>query len=164
MKKIFSALMIASLTCFYACGSKNDKKAEDVQAEEVPVENVSDNTPAAIDPNAVAIGVVDLDGTTVLTPDIKVNYPLVLDFNATWCGPCQQFKPAFDAAAEKYAGKVGFISVDVDNCPEVAQAFGVSGIPHVVIIAPGKEIQNFVGTGDLLPQDKFFALIDAALK
>lgn len=168
MKKIFSTLMIAAVAAgFIACSSKSENKADSNADEntrkEVPVTNVSDSNPSVIDPNAVAIGVVDLNDDSVLRPDVKAAYPIVIDFNATWCGPCQQFKPAFEAAAEKYAGKVQFISVDTDNNPETAQAFGVTGIPHVVILAPGKPAKDIVGTNDLLPQEKFFNLIDSVL-
>ena len=99
---------------------------------------------------------------TVNSADLKGKVVLINIF-ATWCGPCQQFKPAFDAAAEKFAGQVEFVSVDVDNNPNTAQAFGVTGIPHVVILAPGKNTQNFVGTDELLPQDKFFKLVEDVL-
>ncbi len=164
MKRIFNTLLLVALAAgFTACGSKSAGTTDAEKAGEAEVTTVSENDPAAFDPNTVAIGVVELDNDDALRPDIKTNHPIVIDFNATWCGPCQQFKPAFDAAAEKFAGQVEFVSVDVDNNPNTAQAFGVTGIPHVVILAPGKNTQNFVGTDELLPQDKFFKLVEAVL-
>jgi len=161
MKKIFSFLLVgASALSIMACSGNADKKA--ATTDEAVTEK-SDADPAVFNADAVPIGVVDLSDDTALRPDIKTNHVMAIDFNATWCGPCQRFKPAFEAAAEKYAGEVEFVSVDVDNNPETAKAFGVGGIPHIVILVPGKDPVNYVGTGDLLPQEKFFGILYSAL-
>ncbi len=59
---------------------------------------------------------------------------IILDFTATWCGPCQQFKPMYEFVAEDYAGMVDFYRVDVDKNKELAQMFEVSSIPALVYI------------------------------
>jgi thioredoxin len=68
----------------------------------------------------------------------------VIDFWAPWCGPCQMMAPAFEAAAKGAAG-VKFAKVNVDENPEVAQQYGVRGIPTVVFFKDGKEVNRFVG-------------------
>ena len=63
------------------------------------------------------------------TSDVQVSgdQPAVVDFGATWCGPCRFISPIFETLASKYPG-VGFYSVDVDELPDVAQAGSVSAV------------------------------------
>lgn len=68
---------------------------------------------------------------------ISDNLPIIVDFNATWCPPCKKFAPIFDAVAERYAGRALFVSIDVDQYPEIAKAYGVSSIPTVAFIMTG---------------------------
>ena len=63
--------------------------------------------------------------------------PVVVDFSATWCGPCQSIAPAFEALAAKHAERALFVQVDVDECAEVAERFDVSSMPTFVLLAPG---------------------------
>lgn len=158
MRKFLSVIFLAGLMC--ACGG--NKSADNAQADDA-VAGAEDNI-ELFNADKVDIGVVDLNDDEALRPDIKTNHLIVVDFNAVWCGPCQQFKPAFEAAAEKFAGQVEFVSVDVDNNPNTAKAFGVQGIPHVAFIIPGQEeVKNYVGTGELLPDSVFFNLIEQNL-
>lgn len=145
-----------------ACTSKADKAADATAEDNNEVAAAAINE-QLVWPDAVAIGVVSLDNDSILRPNVKTNHVIAIDFNATWCGPCRMFTPAFDAAAEKFAGEVEFIAVDVDNNPLTAQAFGVQSIPNVVIILPDGKTQNYVGTEDLLPEEKFFDIITKAM-
>ena len=53
----------------------------------------------------------------------------VVDFSATWCGPCRMLAPVLEQISEEMAGKVNFYNVDVDEVPELAQEFRISSIP-----------------------------------
>ena len=68
----------------------------------------------------------------------------VIDFWAPWCGPCRMMAPAFEEAS-KSAKNAHFAKVNVDENPEIAQSFGVRGIPTVIFFKDGKEVTRFVG-------------------
>ena len=71
--------------------------------------------------------------------------PIVIDFNATWCGPCQRFAPIFEAVAKEYGDKAIFMSVDVDVAPNAAHQFEVTAIPQVSILMPDGNVTSTVG-------------------
>ena len=85
---------------------------------------------------------------------------VVIDFNATWCGPCRQFAPTFEAVAEEMADKALFYSVDVDQHPELAQKYGVQSIPMVVYLQSTGQYESTVG---VLSKEDFTATIQENL-
>lgn len=70
---------------------------------------------------------------------------VITDFSATWCPPCQMLKPVINNLAEQYDGKVKFTSMDVDENQQVPAAFGIQGIPTLVVKKDGKVIDQLVG-------------------
>ena len=70
---------------------------------------------------------------------------LVIDFWATWCGPCRMLSPRVDAVAEKYAGKAVVAKCNVDDCEEIAAQFGIRSIPTLVFFKDGKPVDRTVG-------------------
>ena len=71
--------------------------------------------------------------------------PVVMDFYATWCGPCRQLAPTMDSLADQYAGKIKFVKVNVDESPKLAQQFQVEGIPMLVFFKDSKQTDKLVG-------------------
>ncbi|MDY5900353.1 MAG: thioredoxin domain-containing protein, partial [Candidatus Limisoma sp.] len=84
----------------------------------------------------------------------------VIDFYATWCGPCRALSPLVDKAANEYAGKVDFYKVDIDKVPELAQLFGIQSIPVLLFIPVDGEPQGSMG---LISDDELHQRIDSLL-
>lgn len=154
MKKIL-LMAAAAMLCLASC-SKQEKADAQATAEETTTTEVAaaETTAAEIAPGTVA----DYNDDTTFRPGMKVDQLTILDFNATWCGPCKQLHPVFVEAAKTFSD-VRFVSIDIDKLPQTAQAFGVEAVPTVVFLKPDGTSQTFVGTQDLLPADKFDKLV-----
>ena len=76
---------------------------------------------------------------------LKSDIPVLVDFWASWCGPCKMLGPVISQIAEEYAGKVKVGKVNVDDEPELANAFRVSSIPTVVLIKDGAVAATSIG-------------------
>lgn len=69
----------------------------------------------------------------------------VIDFNATWCGPCRMLAPVLEEVSEEMKGSVEFYSCDCDENTELARKFGIMSIPAVVVLKKGKQAGMNVG-------------------
>lgn len=139
-----------------ACsGQKTDQQAN-TAADPAATEA---SAPAAVLPATPTGDVAAFTGDAGLTPQTKVVYPVIMDFNATWCGPCKRFTPVFDAVAKKYGSRAQFYTVDVDQNPKTAEAFGATNIPQVTILLPDGTVQNYVGLEEITPEAAFDAIV-----
>ncbi len=71
--------------------------------------------------------------------------PVVVDFFATWCGPCRAIAPILDELSVAYEGRVKFIKVDIDEAPGVAEKFAITGVPTLLVVKNGEEADRKVG-------------------
>ncbi|XP_004238750.1 thioredoxin H2-like [Solanum lycopersicum] len=74
----------------------------------------------------------------------NTNKLIVIDFTATWCGPCKYMEPVLNDFAAKYTD-VEFVKIDVDELDDVAQEYGVQAMPTFVLIKKGKVVDKIVG-------------------
>ena len=72
----------------------------------------------------------------------------VVDFFATWCGPCKMLTPVVERVNEKLAGEVNFVKVDIDAFNDIASEYRIQSVPTLVYIKEGKEITRTVGYMD----------------
>lgn len=76
---------------------------------------------------------------------LKSNVPVLVDFWAEWCGPCQALGPKLEEVAQSMAGKVTVLKLNVDENPDTAARYGVRGIPTMIMFKGGKDVDQVVG-------------------
>ena len=82
------------------------------------------------------------------TEAIKSQKPIMIDFWASWCGPCRMLSPTIDSLSEEYDSQIDVGKVNVDEQGALAAQFGIVSIPTVIIFKDGKEVKRMIGVHD----------------
>jgi thioredoxin 1 len=90
--------------------------------------------------NVLSVDTSNFESTVLASKE-----PFLLDFTATWCGPCKHLAPIIDAIAEEQAGALRVGKIDIDASPEIASRFGIRGAPTVIVFKNGRETARHVG-------------------
>ncbi len=89
--------------------------------------------------------VYEVTDQTFETEVIQSNVPVLVDFWAAWCGPCQALGPTIESVADEQAGRVKVCKINVDDNPGVAAKFGIRSIPTIYLFKNGQNLGQLVG-------------------
>lgn len=91
------------------------------------------------------MAIIHLTDSTFEEVVLKSELPVIVDFGATWCGPCKKVEPLIEEIGEEYDGKAKAVKCDVEECPATAQKFGIMNIPTVLFFKGGQVVDKNVG-------------------
>jgi thioredoxin 1 len=91
----------------------------------------------------------ELNERTFATEVMQAAQPVLVDFYATWCGPCRMLAPVLEQLAGEFAGRVKFAKVDVDRAPGLAAQYQITGVPTLLLFQNGRVVDEVVGLAPL---------------
>ena len=103
------------------------------------------------------VNVIDINDETFENEVINSTIPVVVDFWATWCGPCRKLGPVVEEIANEFEGKVKFAKLNVEESIESAKSFSVSGLPSLLIFKNGEAVERMTG---LMPKSTIVSNIE----
>lgn len=150
MRKFFSVLIVlAMMIALVSCAGGSDKSASVSQDNEQVLPQPKTSTPNATaqQDEATKDGKAEVEGKII-----------VIDFFATWCGPCKAMAPAMEEMKKKYGDRIDIKKIDIDEEPGLAQQYDIECVPTIVILSPeGDVIDKIVGAQPVEALDELFS-------
>jgi thioredoxin 1 len=91
------------------------------------------------------MNIVELSDQNFEAEVLKASIPVLVDFTATWCGPCKALTPIIEKIADDFQGKIKVGKLDIDDAPEVTRKYGVKSVPTVLVFKDGQKVGQAVG-------------------
>jgi len=88
---------------------------------------------------------IQIQGANFQQEVLESSAPVLVDFGAEWCGPCQRLAPFIDELARDFAGRAKVVRVDVDTNQDLATRYGVMSVPTLIIFKGGEEFRKWIG-------------------
>ena len=101
--------------------------------------------------------VISINDSNFESEVVNSSIPVVVDFWATWCGPCRKLSPVVDEIAQAYEGKVKFVKVNVEESIENAKKYSISGLPSLLIFKNGEAVERMTG---LMPKSTIISNVE----
>ena len=104
--------------------------------------------------------VIEVDDTNFESEVVEASGAVLVDFSATWCGPCKKLEPVVDEIAGDYTGRLKVVKVDVDKAPSTAAKFAVMSVPTLLLFRDGQVRDQVTG---LVPKRAISERVDKVL-
>lgn len=150
MKYIFSIYLVITLAFVGSCTGKPNNQHSSKMSESVTVaeqKNVGAKETTSNQPKRQTTPSNESKQRGAVLKKIVINgKPTIIDFSAVWCGPCKMMKPIFEQLASEYGDKINFVSIDIDENPDIANKYQIQSIPTFVFLdEDGREANRING-------------------
>ncbi|MBQ4421140.1 MAG: thioredoxin [Bacteroidales bacterium] len=155
--KTLKTIVLCLAVCLLCFACKDNKQVE----ENNNLKEVKKDLVKEINSDEFLSKVLDISPIKEGKPlKFKGDKPVIIDFYATWCGPCKRQAPIMEEIAKKYKGKIDVYKIDVDKTQDIARFFNINSIPTLLFIPKGGEL--FLNAG-LTPQEDIEESIETML-
>ncbi len=104
--------------------------------------------------------IVSLNNANFKEQVMEETLPVLVDFTASWCGPCRMMAPVLENLATEYDGRLKIAKVNVDDNAELSSQYGIMGVPTLILFKQGKQVETLVG---FQPKNKLASRLDSLI-